>query len=69
MCILLFDPLLALFSVGIDARVEVLAQLERAVQQPFNDGRIGFPFPSPRSDRLLDLEMPGDLRIAGQRLQ
>ena len=68
-CVLLFDPLQALVSVGIDARAEVIAQLERAVQQPFSDGRIEFPFLFPRSDRLLDLEMPGDLRIAGQRLQ
>jgi hypothetical protein len=69
MCILLFDPLQALVSVGIDARAEVHTQLERAVQKPFSNGRIEFPFPSPRSDRLLDLEMPGDLRMAGQRLQ
>ena len=33
-CILLLDPFQALVSVGIDARSEVLAQLERAVQQP-----------------------------------
>ena len=33
-CVLLFDPLQALVSVGIDARAEVLTQLERAVQKP-----------------------------------